>query len=122
MKDCERSGHTLDTSPLHSCMFSPALDQEKAAAALVDLRLLIAPLHDLDIGHKDLKLDLLLCNCLEKMQMFLWMYIDLNNPHGWQDASLRMAKAHEKGGWLAGGLQEWARAYILDQNDLPLKI
>jgi hypothetical protein len=64
----------------------------------------IAPLHDVGIGHKDLKLNLLLHSHLKKMQMFLWMYTDLNNPRRWQDVSLWTAKAHEKGGWLAGQL------------------
>jgi hypothetical protein len=36
--------------------------------------------------------------------------------------SLWTAKAHEKGGWLAGQLWEWVKAYILDWNDPPLNI
>jgi hypothetical protein len=109
-------------SPFTAGVFIPALDQGEAAVALADLRLVIAPLCDTGIGHKDPKLDLLLHSRLEKMRMFLWMYTDPNNPCGWQDVSVRTAKAHEKGGWLAGRLREWARAYILDQNDLPLNI
>src|SRR6266566_3827393 len=78
------------------------LDQGEAAVALADLRLVIAPLCDAGVGHKNPKLDLLLHSCLEKVRMFLWMYTDPNNPCGWQDAFLRTAKAYEKGGWLAG--------------------
>ena len=91
-------------SPFTAGVFLPALNHGEAAAALADLRLVIAPLRDTGVGHKDPKLDLLLRSRLEKMRMFLWMYTDPNNPRGWQDASLRTAKAHEKGGWLAGRL------------------
>jgi hypothetical protein len=108
--------------PFTAGVFVPAPDRGEAAAALADLRLVIAPLRDTGIGHKDPKLDLLLRGRLEKMRMFLWMYTDPINPCGWQDASLRTAKAYEKGGWLAGRLREWARAYILDRDDLPLNI
>jgi len=108
-------------SPFEARVFIPAPDRAEAAAALVDLRLVIAPLRDSGIGHKDPKLNLLLRSRLEKMRMFLWMYTDPNNPRsGWQEASMRAAKAHKKGGWFAGRLREWARAYILDRNDLPL--
>jgi hypothetical protein len=109
-------------SPFTPGVFIPAPDRGEAAAALADLRLVIAPLRNSGIGHKDLKLDLLLRSRLENMRMFLWMYTDPNNLRRWQDASLRTAKAHEKGGWLAGRLREWARAYILDRNDLPLNV
>jgi len=89
-------------SPFTAEVFVPALDQGEAAVALADLRLVIAPLCDAGVGHKNPKLDLLLHSCLEKVRMFLWMYTDPNNPCGWQDAFLRTAKAYEKGGWLAG--------------------
>src|SRR5882762_96776 len=76
-------------SPFTPGVFIPAPDRGEAAAALADLRLVIAPLRNSGIGHKDLKLDLLLRSRLENMRMFLWMYTDPNNLRRWQDASLR---------------------------------
>jgi len=63
-------------SPFTAGVFLPALNHGEAAAALADLRLVIAPLRDTGVGHKDPKLDLLLRSRLEKMRMFLWMYTD----------------------------------------------
>ena len=47
-------------SPFTAGIFIPVPDQGKAAAALADLRLIIAPKRNTGIGHKDPKLDLLL--------------------------------------------------------------
>jgi hypothetical protein len=46
----------------------------------------------------------------------------LNKIHGWHTASLQIAQAFEKTVWLAGQLRQWARADILDREDLPLNI
>ncbi|KAG1723857.1 hypothetical protein EDB19DRAFT_1574707, partial [Suillus lakei] len=54
--------------------------------------------------------------------MFLWNYMKPIGACRWQAASLMTANVHGKGTWLAGHLHEWMRAYILDQEDLPLNI
>jgi hypothetical protein len=57
------------------------------------------------------------------MSMFLWNYIDTSEqPNGRMGASLKMAKAFQKGPWLAGRLREWTQAFVNDQDDLPLNI
>jgi len=91
---------------------------------LVDLKAILQPPCDFGKGgYKDPKLDRLLPSRLEKMSMFLWNYIDTSEqPNGWMGASLKTAKAFQKGPWLAGRLREWTRAFVNDQDDLPLNI
>jgi hypothetical protein len=55
--------------------------------------------------------------------MFLWKYLDPNSTsHGWQAISLKTAHAYEKSSWLAGQFYGRSRAYIVDQDDLPLNV
>lgn len=103
--------------------YLPAPTVEEAALALVDLKLFLCPPRDSGAGYKDPNLDLLLRSRLERLQMFLWNYTDPKHKgHGWMAASLETAHAFEKGPWLAGRLQEWARAYISDRESLPMNI
>jgi hypothetical protein len=91
---------------------------------LVDLKAILQPPCDFGKGgYKDPKLDRLLPSRLEKMSMFLWNYIDTSEqPNGWMGASLKTAKAFQKGPLLAGRLREWTWAFVNDQDDLPLNI
>jgi hypothetical protein len=55
--------------------------------------------------------------------MFLKNYTDpTSKAPAWQASSLKMAKAFGKTTWLAKRLCEWAWAYILDHENLPLNI
>jgi hypothetical protein len=103
--------------------YTPPPTVEEAAFALADLNRVLRPPRDSGGGHKDPKLDSLLRRRLERVQMFLRNYTDpTNKAPGWQAASLKTAKAFGKTTWLAKRLREWARAYILDREDLPLNI
>jgi hypothetical protein len=86
--------------------FVPPPTIEEATCALADIKVMLRPPCDSGKGgYKDPQLDRLLRTRLEKMSMFLWNYVDTRNgPNGWMGASLKTAKAFEKGPWLAGRL------------------
>ena len=63
---------------------------------------------------------------LEQVRQFLWNYTDpATTAHGgtagssWQATSEQTAHALGKGVHLARNLQKWARAFIIDRNNLP---
>ncbi|KIM73867.1 hypothetical protein PILCRDRAFT_99232 [Piloderma croceum F 1598] len=78
--------------------YTPPPTVATAAFALADLNRVLRPSRDLGGGHKDPKLDSLLCRHLERMQMFLRNYTDpTNKAPRWQAASLKMLLLHLQG-------------------------
>jgi hypothetical protein len=108
------------STPLYPGQFVPPPTIDEAKQALANLKLILwPPCNSGRGGHKNPKLDQLLQSHLEKMSMFLWNYIDMSGvPSGWMCASLKTAKAFQKGLWLAGRLRQWTQAFVKNQDDL----
>jgi hypothetical protein len=100
---------------------------DDARAALKDIGLILRPPRNKGAGYKKCTVDLLTRTRLEGMQSFLHIYTNTKRPIGgrdadsprWIAASLEAANAAQRGPWFARKLREWARAFILDREDIP---
>ncbi|KAG1722794.1 uncharacterized protein EDB91DRAFT_1255910 [Suillus paluster] len=99
-----------------------------AEKALDDLKLILKPLRKNGVGQIWVDLPFLLWECLEQIKTFLGMFISKlkkadmlrkgSSPQ-WMAASLATANVHQKGIYYARQLHAWAKAFIMDSDDLP---
>ncbi|KAG2159097.1 uncharacterized protein EDB93DRAFT_1237838 [Suillus bovinus] len=54
--------------------------------------------------------------------MFLWMYVDQQNPRTWTEASRDTAQAHQKAAHTARLLCKWARSFVEHHGNLPMNL
>lgn len=96
--------------------------------ALNDIKLVLKPLRKNRVGHTWVDLPFLLRERLEQIKTFLGMFISKSKKADmlgkgsspqWMATSLATANAHQKGTYYARQLRAWAKAFIMDCDDLP---
>lgn len=96
--------------------------------ALNDIKLVLKPLRKNRVGHTWVDLPFLLREHLEQIKTFLGMFISKSKKADmlgkgsspqWMATSLATANAHQKGTYYARQLRAWAKAFIMDCDDLP---
>ncbi|KIK93845.1 hypothetical protein PAXRUDRAFT_785830 [Paxillus rubicundulus Ve08.2h10] len=101
---------------------------KSAERALDNIKQLLKPPRNSRSGYNWPNFAPVLGEQLEWMKNFLWTFCDLTrkaeakgdqSPH-WISASLATAQMAMKGKWCARNLHLWSKAYIPDQEDLPL--
>jgi hypothetical protein len=112
-----------------ACRLPPT--QAGAEKALADIKLLLKPRRKTGGGYLWGSFPPLLRERLERVRMLLWTFIDRTkspvaqgkpcSPQ-WMSASLATAHAHERGVYYARQLHSWAKAFILDRDDLPFDL
>ncbi|TFY77445.1 hypothetical protein EWM64_g6566 [Hericium alpestre] len=102
----------------------PAPSKAECADACEHVALILRPPRDSGIGHKPFGGDELLRSRLSMMEMLLRAYskpaiIKGLSEVGWIESSLDVARLHGKAEHTAKRLRQWARAFLLDPNNLP---
>lgn len=107
-------------------MYVPPPGIEDARCARRDLQKILKSNQKTGPGHVDL--DSTTRERLGQVCQFLWNYLDPDTTaHGgtagssWKAASEQTAHAIGKGDYLARNLWKWARAFIINREDLPIK-
>lgn len=110
----------------HGAYSSPPGIQD-ARSAHEDLQKILKPKRQSGHGHwRDPGLNPIMRERLEQIHQFLWNYVDPDTTaqggtarSSWKAASEQTAHMLGKGGYLARNLRKWARAFIINREDLP---